>query len=439
MESTCRGFYNTPPSGYTRTLLHPLRVSEQQESGSKKFCRFRSDVQSESLKLEPRRRRRTPFYLDFRDRHVDSQRDERQHQDDVGKGVVWNTQNHHEGQETARKRSRETCRLTQQPAADGLQHRQDREEVQRRVDAPEAVRLPQAARDLLDQQRAQQHHHHQAEGVVDQHDCVAVKETQTAVTPDRGAWKRRWGLHSQRVHGLLRAVQRVHVVWAGVVQHGVPVRQHLDPTGPDAQKSQRLREQQSDQGGDAALQRRRHVLQQSTGTARACTHTHISVRQNPQRPAPRLKGKAPERVWTSSSRSIARWRTSAEPAAAWPWSPGTASRRARGIRRSARTPSPDWPVPLEDRPAHRKTLSGGPACSRTPAWKRSGGLTPHSPSTDPFTRSRPQYRPGHREVTETSGTNTDCWLLQKNIWTLFKSAKHTGNTSSFSSRGKSPL
>ena len=39
--------------------------------------------------------------------------------------------------------------------------------------------------------------------------------------------------YSQGEDGLLRTMQGVDVVRARVVQHGVPVRQHLDPTRAD--------------------------------------------------------------------------------------------------------------------------------------------------------------------------------------------------------------
>ena len=80
--------------------------------------------------------------------------------------------------------------------------------------------------------------------------------------------------HSQRVHGLLGAVQGVDVVGAGVVQHGVPVGQHLDPAGVDANLAHRLRHQQSDHGRHAALQHGCDVLQQRAGTG---PHTVIMV------------------------------------------------------------------------------------------------------------------------------------------------------------------
>jgi len=59
------------------------------------------------------------------------------------------------------------CELTEQPSSHGLQHGEDGEEVQRGVDALEAIRLAQTARYLLHQQRTQQHHQHQAERIVD--------------------------------------------------------------------------------------------------------------------------------------------------------------------------------------------------------------------------------------------------------------------------------
>lgn len=60
---------------------------------------------------------------------------------------------------------------------------------------------------------------------------------------------------------------------------------------------------------------------------------------------------------TSSSRSTTRWRTSAAPAAAWPWIPGKASRRARGTLCSAGIPSRGWPALLEDKPSNRDDQS----------------------------------------------------------------------------------
>ncbi len=75
-------------------------------------------------------------------------------------------------------------------------------------------------------------------------------------------------LDLQRVHGLLSAVQRVDVVWTRVVQHGVPVWEHLDSAGTDTEHSHRLSDQQGDHSRHAALQHGDDVLQQSAGTER---------------------------------------------------------------------------------------------------------------------------------------------------------------------------
>lgn len=56
---------------------------------------------------------------------------------------------------------------------------------------------------------------------------------------------------------------------------------------------------------------------------------------------------------TSSSQNTTRWKTSATPAAAWPWSPGRASRRAQDTLCSAGRPSQCWPALLEDKPSDR--------------------------------------------------------------------------------------
>lgn len=132
--------------------------------------------------------------------------------------------------------------LTEQPSSHGLQHSEDGKEVQRRVDALEAIRLAQTAGDLLDQQGTQQHHQHQAEGVIDQDDGVAkakrversapcnqvilpdvsrnvhIKEHQTSVL-----LYFKVSSCLQWIDRLLGAVQGVDVVGTGVVQHGVPV------------------------------------------------------------------------------------------------------------------------------------------------------------------------------------------------------------------------
>lgn len=66
--------------------------------------------------------------------------------------------------------------LTEQASTHSLQHGEDGEEVQRSVDASEAIRFAQTACYFFHQQRAQQHHQDQAECVVDQHNSVAKEK-----------------------------------------------------------------------------------------------------------------------------------------------------------------------------------------------------------------------------------------------------------------------
>ncbi len=75
-----------------------------------------------------------------------------------------------------------------------------------------------------------------------------------------------WKGHSQREHSLLRAVQSGDVVWTGVVQHGVPVRKHLNLTGTNRQLADRIVEKQSHYGSSRALKQSGNMLEKGTRT-----------------------------------------------------------------------------------------------------------------------------------------------------------------------------
>ena len=211
-------------------------------------------------------------------------------------------------------------------------------------------------------------------------------------------------------------MQRVDIVWTRIVQHGVPVWQHLDSTGSDGEHSHRFCDQQGDHSWHAALQHGCDVLQQSTGTDRTTTDSFRIVTPLgiiPCRPTVqkctfywccrcwkllydmfKMQDNIKNYLLTSTKlgwriilcgltsffQSTTQWRTSAALVVTWPWSPDRASRRAQGTRCSAHTPSACWSALREDTPGSTDQRFSNK--SRRPKTQRTNSHT--SPSFPSF-------------------------------------------------------